>query len=218
MKYLIVNADDFGRSSSINKGIIEGHTNGIVTSTSLLVYGIAAEEAKDLAQYEKLSLGLHLDLENDEALNIPEEIDRQDEKFLELTGLSPSHIDVHKHRTTDEKVKESLLNYSSRRNIPVRALSGANYIESFYGFDLLGDHSEQDNDLSVESLKKSLNEITPGYNELMCHVGYVDDYLVENSSYNYPRETELKTLCDPQAKDYMEEKGIELVSWNEFPR
>ncbi|PYR01516.1 MAG: hypothetical protein DMF97_07400, partial [Acidobacteria bacterium] len=35
MKYLIVNADDFGASSGINRGILEAHQRGILTSTSL---------------------------------------------------------------------------------------------------------------------------------------------------------------------------------------
>ena len=48
MSFLIVNADDFGYSFSINKGIIEAHTKGIVTSTSVMVDAIAAKEAKDL--------------------------------------------------------------------------------------------------------------------------------------------------------------------------
>jgi len=36
-KYLIVNADDFGLSSGVNRGIIKSHEQGIVTSASLMV-------------------------------------------------------------------------------------------------------------------------------------------------------------------------------------
>jgi hypothetical protein len=34
---LIVDADDFGRSSSINRGVAGAHDEGIVTSTSAMV-------------------------------------------------------------------------------------------------------------------------------------------------------------------------------------
>ena len=36
MKQLIINADDFGLHPLINKGIIKGHSEGIITSTSLM--------------------------------------------------------------------------------------------------------------------------------------------------------------------------------------
>jgi predicted glycoside hydrolase/deacetylase ChbG (UPF0249 family) len=35
-KYLIFNADDFGASSGVNRGILECHTRGVVTSASLM--------------------------------------------------------------------------------------------------------------------------------------------------------------------------------------
>ena len=36
-KYPIVNVDDFGQSPGINRGIIEAHEHGIVTSASLMM-------------------------------------------------------------------------------------------------------------------------------------------------------------------------------------
>ena len=45
MKYLIVNADDFGLTPGINAGIVTAHEQGIVSSTTLMVHGAAAEEA-----------------------------------------------------------------------------------------------------------------------------------------------------------------------------
>ena len=42
---LIVNADDFGQSRGVNRGVIEAHERGIVTSASLMVRWPAAESA-----------------------------------------------------------------------------------------------------------------------------------------------------------------------------
>src|SRR5438552_1819546 len=44
MRYLIVNGDDFGASPAINRGIMEAHLHGILTSTSLLVKTECAEK------------------------------------------------------------------------------------------------------------------------------------------------------------------------------
>jgi hopanoid biosynthesis associated protein HpnK len=60
---LIVNADDFGRSGSINQAIIRAHREGILTTASLMVNEPACEEAVALAhENPTLGVGLHLTL------------------------------------------------------------------------------------------------------------------------------------------------------------
>ncbi|MGZ8899482.1 MAG: hopanoid biosynthesis-associated protein HpnK [Limisphaerales bacterium] len=60
---LIVNADDFGQSASINQAVIQAHQQGILTSASLMVNGDAFEAAVDLAKTNpRLGVGLHLTL------------------------------------------------------------------------------------------------------------------------------------------------------------
>jgi hopanoid biosynthesis associated protein HpnK len=60
---LIVNADDFGRSHSINEAVIRAHREGILTSASLMVNESACDEAVALArENSRLGVGLHLTL------------------------------------------------------------------------------------------------------------------------------------------------------------
>jgi hopanoid biosynthesis associated protein HpnK len=60
---LIVNADDFGLSESVNRAVIEAHENGIVTSTSIMAGGAAFENAAVLAtRCPTLDVGVHLTL------------------------------------------------------------------------------------------------------------------------------------------------------------
>jgi hopanoid biosynthesis associated protein HpnK len=60
---VIVNADDFGLAPGINRGIVEAHSEGIVTSASLMPTGDAFEEAIALSrQHADLSVGIHLTL------------------------------------------------------------------------------------------------------------------------------------------------------------
>lgn len=61
MRRLIVNADDFGFTAGVNRGIAEAHTRGIVTSTTLMASGPAFDDAIRLAkQTPQLDLGCHL--------------------------------------------------------------------------------------------------------------------------------------------------------------
>ncbi len=63
IKILIVNADDFGLNTGVNRGIIECHQKGIVTSTTLMVNCPGTQEAADLAKENaELGVGLHCNL------------------------------------------------------------------------------------------------------------------------------------------------------------
>ncbi|MBW4695151.1 MAG: hopanoid biosynthesis-associated protein HpnK [Lyngbya sp. HA4199-MV5] len=60
-RQLIINGDDFGFSSGVNRAIIDAHRRGVLTSTSLMVTGAAFEEAVTLAKaHPTLAVGLHL--------------------------------------------------------------------------------------------------------------------------------------------------------------
>lgn len=64
MKQLIVNADDLGRAPGVNRGIIDAHRKGIVTSTTIMINLPDAADALELARAEapNLGIGLHLNL------------------------------------------------------------------------------------------------------------------------------------------------------------
>lgn len=60
---LIVNADDFGRSHSINDAVIRAHREGVLTTASLMVNEPDCAEAVALAkETPNLGVGLHLTL------------------------------------------------------------------------------------------------------------------------------------------------------------
>jgi hopanoid biosynthesis associated protein HpnK len=72
---LIVNADDFGRSHSINEAVIRAHQDGILTTASLMVNEPGLDEAVALArQNPRLGVGLHLALSHGHSALPPEKI------------------------------------------------------------------------------------------------------------------------------------------------
>jgi chitin disaccharide deacetylase len=63
MKYLIVNADDFGFTRGVNEGIALAFKSGILTSTTIMANGDAFAEAVDVARANPaLGVGCHLAL------------------------------------------------------------------------------------------------------------------------------------------------------------
>jgi chitin disaccharide deacetylase len=74
-RFAIVNGDDFGLSPGVNRGIIQAHREGILTSTSLMATGDAFGEAVGLAQdHPRLSIGIHLALVEGRPVSAPERI------------------------------------------------------------------------------------------------------------------------------------------------
>jgi predicted glycoside hydrolase/deacetylase ChbG (UPF0249 family) len=61
LRRLIINADDFGLTSGVNRAIIEGSARGIITSSTLMANGPAFDDAVTLSRANpKLGIGCHV--------------------------------------------------------------------------------------------------------------------------------------------------------------
>ena len=91
MKNLIVNADDLGWTEGVNRGIVEAHRKGLVTSTSLLANGRAFAGAAEISRSNpQLGIGVHLNLSDGPSLAPPNEIKGLLGKTGELEGTPES--------------------------------------------------------------------------------------------------------------------------------
>jgi predicted glycoside hydrolase/deacetylase ChbG (UPF0249 family) len=118
-KQLVVNADDFGFTPDVNRGIVDAHRGGILTATTLMANGSAFDDAVALArETPDLDIGCHLVLIGDRSLvsgrPFPatvaqllaalarreirpyEELAAQVRRILDA-GIRPTHLDTHKH-------------------------------------------------------------------------------------------------------------------------
>jgi len=222
MKYLIVNADDFGASRGINRGIIEAHRRGILTSTSLIVDARWSEEAAVLSRaVPDLSVGLHVHLTTkgqyptsrpDDNDDCRAELCRQFSRFQELMGRSPTHLDSHHNIHRQPRLLPQFRDLARQYGLPLREHSPVRYFSKFYGQWGGATHLKQ---ISVESLMRMLEiDVQEGITELSCHPGYVDTDF--SSGYSAERETEVRTLCDPIIRQVLAEQSIQLVSFHDL--
>jgi chitin disaccharide deacetylase len=228
LRSLIVNADDFGASLGVNRGIIEAHEHGIVTSASLMVDGAAAAEAAEFARgATDLGLGLHVELQRwrrgvpprtGAALSATgvrrharRELQRQLERFRLLVGREPTHLDSHQHRHTSPLVQPLFEQKARELGIPLRRTRlGVRFCGDFYGHD--GRGRPDPDAITVPALIQLLEQISKGVTELGCHPGYADDL---DDWYRVEREREVRVLCDPRVGSAVGQLGITLMSFGE---
>lgn len=219
-KYLIINADDFGASTGVNRGILECHTHGVVTSTSLMVTGRAVAEAVSMSRdYPELAVGLHWDVwgEEDESgfdiNNLPvvrDEFRRQVDAFYHLLGRMPTHVDSHRHAHLRGEVLAVFRELVAPLGVPLRYDSMVRCVGSFYAqWEWMVTNLDY---ISVPTLQRLLHdEVSEGWTEFLCHPGYVSSDFT--SVYLQERETELRTLTDPRIRHTIEQLGICLASY-----
>ncbi|HXJ38021.1 MAG TPA: ChbG/HpnK family deacetylase [Bryobacteraceae bacterium] len=229
-RQVIVNADDFGQSPGINRGVIEAFERGIVTSASLMVrWGAAAEAAGYARCHPEMSVGLHLDfgemtwrdeewvslyrvVDENDARSVSSEIERQVDLFGQLMGRRPTHIDSHQHVHVREPARTSVLRVADFLAVPVRNLTPSiRYCGCFYGQDDKGRPYPQN--ISVSGLQALLSELEPGVTELGCHPAAAVDL---ETMYGAERIAELQTLCDSRARQALTVNGVELRSFADW--
>lgn len=226
---MIVNADDFGQSPGVNRGIIEAHARGIVTSASLMVRWPAAAEAAAYArEHPSLSLGLHFDfaewacrkgkwlklyevVREDDIDAVAEEASRQLAAFRRLVANDPTHLDSHQHAHRDKSLRPTFLEIARRLGVPLRSFSPeVRYCGDFYGQTSNG--RSLASFIGVKALINILASLRPGFTELGCHPGQANDL---GSMYLRERAQEVKALCDPRVRAAIDDLGIQLCSFRD---
>jgi predicted glycoside hydrolase/deacetylase ChbG (UPF0249 family) len=227
---LIVNADDFGLSFGVNRGIATAHERGIVTSASLMVRGPAAQSAAAYARSRpELSVGLHVDLAEwvyrDEAWSlryqvvalsdstaVADEAARQLSTFYRLMGKAPTHLDSHQHLHRSEPLRSILVRLADALEIPLREHNpDIRYCGQFYGQS--GKGCPLPEFISADHLIGLIAALEPGVTELSCHPSEAEDL---DSDYFRERPLELRALCDPRVRAALADHAIEIRSFAEL--
>lgn len=127
----------------------------------------------------------------------------QIERFIQVTGHLPTHLDSH-HSVHDAtpQAKEVSSRLAGEYGLQLRRYSSFEFVTGFMGPVATADHL-------IELLEANRDKDI----EIMCHPGWCDLELYRKSSYALPRVQELAVLCDPQVIQYVNENQIELCHY-----
>ena len=245
---LIVNADDFGLSKGQNYGIIEACRRGVVTSTTALINGEAVEHAAQLSrELPELGVGMHFvltlglplspmpgltregqlgkwiwEMAEQDALPLDEiarELDCQFNRFVDVFGREPTHIDSHHHVHMIPAILPLVAEFAQRKGVAVRVdrevrglpdvavTSTEGFSSAFYG-------DEIDEALFLKVLDDSAAKGERSL-EVMAHPAFVDQ-IVRKSAYCWPRLAELEVLTSASLKYAIAERGYRLGTFRDL--
>ncbi|KGA99620.1 ydjC-like family protein [Enterobacteriaceae bacterium ATCC 29904] len=248
---LIVNADDFGLSKGQNYGIVEACRHGVVTSTTAMMNAEAIEHAVALSRdLPALGVGMHFVLTLGRPLTsmpglaregglgkwiwemaeqgglpleeIAKELECQFNRFVDLFGRAPTHIDSHHHVHMIPAIFPLVAEFARRKGVAMRvdrqeaAFKAAvpalppttdGFSSAFYGDAIDEALFLQTLDDSAQQGERSL--------EVMAHPALIDNTL-RKSAYCWPRLDELEVLTSASLKYAIAERGYRLGTFNDL--
>jgi predicted glycoside hydrolase/deacetylase ChbG (UPF0249 family) len=209
----VVNADDLGYDPEIDRGILEGHARGVVSSATAMVdtpFSAAALRAAPTT----LGLGLHAVLDPG-APDLEEELRRQIRRFEALRGAPPDHLDSHKHAHAHPAALDAFARVAAELGLPVRAIDAATRAALRARGVQTPDHFLGDAALrpcwTPERLRAAVEAAPDGWVELMAHPGHAPSHA--RTSFGVEREVELSALCDPAVAEALRARGVELTTF-----
>lgn len=142
------------------------------------------------------------------------ELTAQYERFLALFGRKPAYFEAH-------AVKSANLAAALEQ---VAAEHGLFYQPSFQDFAIGNTYVTN---IPVQSmapgydaraaLRSELSKAEDGCCYLyVCHPGWLDAYLLQNTSLTLARADEADMLCDPETGRWLDEQGFELVTYDQL--
>lgn len=144
------------------------------------------------------------------------EIDAQYHRFLDLVGKKPDYFEG--HAVMNDNFVKGLHIVAKRYNLPLLDFSFDNQPIPFKEntkFDVFMESMQPNYDpykVVNEMIEKADNEAIP---MMVCHPGYLDQYILNTSSLTIPRTQEVEMAMDPKIAKLIKDNDIHLLRYSE---
>jgi len=197
-----------GLKIGVHLTLTAGNSTGGVYKT------ITDGKGKFLSQDElnKRLVNMEIDMSEVEA-----EYESQIQKTL-AAGITPDHFDSHHHTHNLPGINDVFLKLAKKYGAYVRIYDKELLTGEYAGLKTTSDFTEEfyDEKTTDDDLKELIGRYKGASLEVMCHPAYLDQTLLETSSYNIKRVYEMKTLTSPAMRVYLLENGHEFCSFTDL--
>lgn len=145
------------------------------------------------------------------------EIEAQYQRFKELVGCEPAYFEG--HAVMSRHLIEGLRIVAERHNLKFNNMFPGDETGDFGGTPVAAcemKSMEPDYD-PVQALKQAVEKARSDMpNIFVCHPGYLDEYLLNNSSLTINRTKEVTMLCDPEIKEWLSGQNVQLITYRDI--
>lgn len=145
------------------------------------------------------------------------EIEAQYHRFVELTGKQPAYFQG--HAVASDNLFKGLAIVAEKYHLKSETRAqGKNSMmvgntEVWMHMDSMNPNGYD----PVAFLKQIVeNAHDYGCEMMVCHPGYLDDYILKHSSLTIPRTVEVEMACDKELQQWLKDKGVQLVSYDDL--
>ncbi len=144
------------------------------------------------------------------------EVEAQYKRFLEIVGHDPGYFEA--HAVASKNLTKALEIVAEKYNLKLQKMTMFDQVGNFNGKKIgqcRMDSMKEEYD-PFETLKLAVEEMSDEYPSVfVCHPGYLDDYLLNHSSLTINRTKEVKMLCDPEVKQWLEDHDVKVISYDD---
>ena len=142
----------------------------------------------------------------------------QMEKFIDMMGKKPTHIDSHHHVHLRDNLYPIAKRLAKEYDLPMRLRPETDKTDYDYEIALMLP-GFYDDTATVEYVTENTfgiwdHEII----EIMCHPAFIDQRLIDISSYCKERANEMKVVRDKRLKQWIKEHDIELITFADLKK
>ncbi len=142
------------------------------------------------------------------------EIEAQYQEFIRLTGDEPHYFEG--HAVASVNFFKGLEIVANNHGLKYLAFSMDGSPIKFGNSRVYINMESMNPDYDPFKTLQNIKYHEDGVETLVCHPGYLDNYILTHSSLTIPRAMEVEMLCSAQAKEWIKENGIDTVTYDEL--
>ena len=234
MKQLLIRADDIGYSYAVNVGIARAVNEGLVRSAGLMPNMPEAQRGWDWVKDAGIAIGQHTNLclgtqyraafkEGREFAAYDElviEVEAQLARFREIVGHDPEYFEAHAvmSRNLNRAIHDVAEKYGFKEQVvsfdPTKIVRCGSTDVRMALEDMLPPEQYDPADF----IRRSVEGMADGETiVLVFHPGYLDDFILRNSSLTVNRTKEVDVLIDPAMRAWLEaQDDLRLICYRDL--